>query len=52
MLSVSHELTLQLLQAPTSTARVMIGYAGWGPGQLDKEACRLGVADARCRSET
>ncbi len=38
LLSVSHELTLQLLQTPPSThARVMIGYAGWGPGQLDKE---------------
>jgi putative transcriptional regulator len=38
VLSVSHELTLQLLQAPPSTrARVIVGYAGWGPGQLDKE---------------
>jgi putative transcriptional regulator len=37
VLSVSHELTLQLLQTPSSGARVMIGYAGWGPGQLDKE---------------
>ena len=38
LLSASHELTLQLLQAPPSSrARVMIGYAGWGPGQLDKE---------------
>ena len=38
LLSVSHELTLQLLQTPPSThARVMIGYAGWGPGQLDME---------------
>jgi putative transcriptional regulator len=38
LLSVSHELTLQLLQTPpTSKARVVIGYAGWGPGQLDKE---------------
>lgn len=37
VLSVSHELTLQLLQAPSSRARVLIGYAGWGPGQLDKE---------------
>lgn len=37
LLSVSHELTLQLLQTPSSSARVMIGYAGWGPGQLDKE---------------
>jgi putative transcriptional regulator len=38
LLSVSHELTLQLLQTPPSSrARVIIGYAGWGPGQLDKE---------------
>ena len=38
LLSASHALTLQLLQTPpTSGARVMIGYAGWGPGQLDKE---------------
>jgi len=38
LLSVSRELTLQLLQAPPSSrARVLIGYAGWGPGQLDKE---------------
>lgn len=38
LLSISHELTLQLLQAPPSSrARVIVGYAGWGPGQLDKE---------------
>ena len=38
LLSVSHGLTLQLLQAPPSSrARVLVGYAGWGPGQLDKE---------------
>ena len=38
LLSVSHELTLQLLQTPPSSrARVLVGYAGWGPGQLDKE---------------
>lgn len=38
VLSVSHELTLQVLQSPPSNrARVVVGYAGWGPGQLDKE---------------
>ena len=43
LLSVSHELTLQLLQTPpTSRARVMVGYAGWGPGQLDKEIAASG----------
>jgi len=38
LLSVSPALTLELLQAPPSSrARVVCGYAGWGPGQLDKE---------------
>jgi putative transcriptional regulator len=38
LLSVSHELTLQVLQSPPSTrTRLIVGYAGWGPGQLDKE---------------
>jgi len=38
LLSVSPALTIQLLQAPpTSRARVVVGYAGWGPGQLDHE---------------
>jgi putative transcriptional regulator len=39
VLSVSHELTLQLLQTPPSAtqARVLIGYASWGPGQLEDE---------------
>ena len=43
LLSVSRELTLQLLQAPPSSrARVLIGYAGWGPGQLDQEIAASG----------
>lgn len=39
VLSVSHELTLQLLQSPpaSSQARVIVGYASWGPGQLEDE---------------
>jgi putative transcriptional regulator len=39
VLSVSHELTLQLLQEPPSPsrARVIVGYASWGPGQLEDE---------------
>ena len=38
LLSFSRDLTLQMLQEPPSgKARVLIGYAGWGPGQLDDE---------------
>ena len=38
LLSVSKELTLQLLQSPPSQrARVLVGYAGWESGQLDRE---------------
>jgi len=38
LLSYSQEVALQLLQVPASSrARVIVGYAGWGPGQLDKE---------------
>lgn len=38
VLSVSKELTLQLLQSPPSQrSRVLIGCAGWEGGQLDRE---------------
>ena len=38
LLSVSHDLTLQLLQSPPSSkARVVVGYSGWRGGQLDQE---------------
>ena len=37
-MSASKELTLKLLQTPPSTrARVLVGYAGWEAGQLDRE---------------
>lgn len=38
LLSVSNELTLELLQAPPSSrTRVVVGCAEWAPGQLDTE---------------
>ena len=38
LLSASKALTLQVLQSPPSShVRVLIGYAAWGPGQLEEE---------------
>jgi putative transcriptional regulator len=38
LLSVSRDLTLRLLQQPPSSrTKVVVGYAGWRPGQLEHE---------------
>jgi putative transcriptional regulator len=38
LVSASKALTLQVLQSPPSSrVRVLIGYASWGPGQLEQE---------------
>ena len=36
-LSTSIELLRRVIQATPDRARVLTGYAGWGPGQLDEE---------------
>ena len=36
-LSASPDVLRRILQAPFPRARVLAGYAGWGPGQLDEE---------------
>lgn len=36
-LSTSPELLRQVIETASSRARVLTGYAGWGPGQLDEE---------------
>jgi putative transcriptional regulator len=43
LLSTSHELTLDILKScPTSRARVIVGCAAWGPGQLEHEIAASG----------
>ena len=43
LLSTSHELTLDILKSyPTNRARVIVGCAAWGPGQLENEIAASG----------
>jgi putative transcriptional regulator len=37
-IAVSADLLRQIVQgAPVTRSRLLMGYAGWGPGQLDRE---------------